>query len=376
MFVFTDASKIAMAACVYIGSPSSTNLIIAKSKLPTLKAVTTIPNLEMNALTLGARLAHFTYSSLRASSNVHQILYFSDSENALGWIKAPPDRKAAGVLVANRLEEIRRIVKDLHTQGLQCLFGHIPTAENPADFGTRGFDITSSELWWKGLQLIQGDIPRTPDYQRMFPIHSRESSEDEDTVLHTMVASLAIKKDNKGDERTIFDLTRYNNLHKAQRVVAYALRFIQRTRQNTSQDLQSTSFTKFSTIPSGFELQEAKKAIIRDHQRAFTSSVKLTEDFWNIWSAQYLTSLGEHHKRNIDSRRDTGATPKKGTIVILVDPDQPGNTWNIGRISDIRYEGRSPIRAVTIELPSKRKIRRPINKVIPLEIDADNTISE
>ncbi|VDP12873.1 unnamed protein product [Heligmosomoides polygyrus] len=140
MFVSTAASKIAMAACVYIGSPSSTNLIIAKSKLPTLKAVTTIPKLEMNALTLGARLTHFTYSSLRASSNVHQMLFFSDSEIALGWIKAPPDRKAAGVLVANRLEEIRRIVKDLHTQGLQCLFGHIPTAGNPADFGTRVFD--------------------------------------------------------------------------------------------------------------------------------------------------------------------------------------------------------------------------------------------
>ncbi|VDO83723.1 unnamed protein product [Heligmosomoides polygyrus] len=191
MFVFTDASKIAMAACVYIGSPSSTNLIIAKSKLPTLKAVTTIPKLEMNALTLGARLAHFSYSSLRASSNVHQILFFSDSEIALGWIKAPPDRKAAGVLVTNRLEEIRRIVEDLHAQGVQCLFGHIPTAENPADLGTRGSDIASSELWWKGPQLIQGDIIRTLEYQRMSPIHPRESSEDEDTTLHTMVASLA-----------------------------------------------------------------------------------------------------------------------------------------------------------------------------------------
>ncbi|VDP12872.1 unnamed protein product [Heligmosomoides polygyrus] len=101
-------------------------------------------------------------------------------------------------------------------------------------------------------------------------------------------------------------------------------------------------------------------------ETALTSSVKLTEDFWNIWSAQYLTSLREHHKR---------ARPKKDTIVILVDPDQSRNTWNIGRISDIRYERQSPIREVTIELPSKRKIRRPINKVIPLEIDADNTIS-
>ncbi|KAK5976259.1 hypothetical protein GCK32_010721 [Trichostrongylus colubriformis] len=104
MAVFADASQIAMAACVYITSSSSTKLIMAKSKLPSLKTATTIPKLEMNALTLGARLAHFVHTSLGALMEIHQILFFTDSEIVLGWIQTPPDRQNVGVLVANRLK--------------------------------------------------------------------------------------------------------------------------------------------------------------------------------------------------------------------------------------------------------------------------------
>lgn len=55
LIVFTDASQYAIAACAYLTSQDESNIIMAKSKLPPVKTSMTIPKLEMNAVTLGAR---------------------------------------------------------------------------------------------------------------------------------------------------------------------------------------------------------------------------------------------------------------------------------------------------------------------------------
>ncbi|VDL78098.1 unnamed protein product [Nippostrongylus brasiliensis] len=723
MFVFTDASKLAISACVYIKSSSTTNLVMAKSKLSTLKSATTIPKLEMNAITLGARLAHFVYSSLKELTHIHQILLFSDSEIALAWIKTPPSCKTAGVLVTNRLREIRTIIRDLQDRGVNCLFGHITTNENPADYGTRGCNITSNDVWWRGPQFIHNDITKTQEYQNMFPITMHNDEEDEETACHVAVTSLSTQKEKELDSRTTFDLSRFSSLFKAQRVVSFVFRFLQRTLQNLTPDRRIAILSNIPALQttlkscelSGPELLEAKMAIIRDHQRtivddhhiksqkdlniqydengvlrcygrlkhasiptsaktpifvaaktalarllileahnqyhqgvahtmstirekywipklrqqvsqilrrcipcqrfnnlpyrypetkdlpkrrvqqtrpfehigldyfgpfhvtnkadkvygciltcattrlihlelvedmttqmflnalrrffarrgvpktitcdnaptfllgekvlhetmkqmlegtdtinaiarkeiawihitpyapwqggfyerlirsikqslyktlgqrkvsfdvlrtmfteieavinsrplthqeekwdqepiirpidfiqqgiildlpldhddsassdptyhspeeaqqlttqlqvekALKSSIKLTEEFWHIWRTQYLTSLREHHKRNIDTKRGTTTTPKIGTVVILSEPDQPRNNWAIGRITNLVHDEENTVREVTIELPNKRKVRRPVNRVIPLEIGPDtNTIS-
>ncbi|VDO28555.1 unnamed protein product [Heligmosomoides polygyrus] len=43
--------------------------------------------------------------------------------------------------------------------------------------------------------------------------------------------------------------------------------------------------------------------------------------------------------------------------------------WRIGRIVGIRSNPLDKVREVVIELPNKSRIRRPVNKVVPLEID-------
>ncbi|KAK5976260.1 hypothetical protein GCK32_010722 [Trichostrongylus colubriformis] len=57
-------------------------------------------------------------------------------------------------------------------------------------------------------------------------------------------------------------------------------------------------------------------------------------------------------------------------IVLLCEPDQPRNSWAMGRIVEVRRTGIGTVREVTVELPNKHKIRRPVNHVIPLEIGA------
>ncbi|KAK5964916.1 hypothetical protein GCK32_022718, partial [Trichostrongylus colubriformis] len=276
MAVFADASQIAMAACVYITSSSSTKLIMAKSKLPSLKTATTIPKLEMNALTLGARLAHFVHTSLGALMEIHQILFFTDSEIVLGWIQTPPDRQNVGVLVANRLKEIRGIVAELEAHGVQCLFGHVSTKDNPADCGTRGFDSSTcgEQVWWEGPRLIHEDLPLT--LPGMFPFATQsDAPEDDEVPAPIAVAAIRKEREKEWDQLTTFDLSRFGTIHKAQRVVAYALRFLRRSLVRLPEERKETIMGTISALKmvssshefSGPELYEARKCIIRDHQR-------------------------------------------------------------------------------------------------------------
>nr|CDJ94931.1 Protein of unknown function DUF1759 and Protein of unknown function DUF1758 and Retrotransposon domain containing protein [Haemonchus contortus] len=305
MFVFADASHIAMAACAYLGSPSSIKLVMAKSKLPSLKTAITIPKLEMNALTLATRLVHFlhpcthiyVYIYLRISTSGHtslsplvdirKILLFTDSEIVLGWLRVPPDRKNIGVLVTNRLKEIKKIVTNLDTKGVTCLFGHVSTKDNPADCGRRGFTLATCEehVWWEGPEMIHKDILQTSEC--MFQIPTQDG-EEPDEVENPMVVATLFKERDQLDNLTTFDLSRFSTLHKAQRVAAYALRFIRRSLDRFKADRKEAIF---NTIPalkvaaskhelSGLELREARKCIIRDHQHALveTNTIPLQKE--------------------------------------------------------------------------------------------------
>ncbi|VDO84702.1 unnamed protein product [Haemonchus placei] len=63
--VFADASEVAIAACAYLFSECNSSLMIAKSKLSSIKTKTTMPKLEMNALTIATRLAFSAAQALK-----------------------------------------------------------------------------------------------------------------------------------------------------------------------------------------------------------------------------------------------------------------------------------------------------------------------
>ncbi|VDO45743.1 unnamed protein product [Haemonchus placei] len=105
-----------MSACAYIFNDKQSTLIMAKNKLPSIKSNPTISEMEMDALTIGARLAISIVTALE-SDPYHSYLR---------------------LLVSNRLKELRRIVEALHKEGVQLNLRFVPTNENPADAGTRG----------------------------------------------------------------------------------------------------------------------------------------------------------------------------------------------------------------------------------------------
>ncbi|CAJ0602620.1 unnamed protein product [Cylicocyclus nassatus] len=84
LVVFTDASQCAIAACAYLTSQEESNIIMAKSKLPSIKTSMTIPKLEMNALTLGVRMSHFICETLEPLCNIKEVILYTDSDIVLG----------------------------------------------------------------------------------------------------------------------------------------------------------------------------------------------------------------------------------------------------------------------------------------------------
>ncbi|CAJ0605487.1 unnamed protein product [Cylicocyclus nassatus] len=64
----------------------------------------------------------------------------------------PRPKEGQGVLVANRIKEIKKVAKKLEQEWVNTYFGYINTKINPADCATRG--LTAPELkhhiWWNG----------------------------------------------------------------------------------------------------------------------------------------------------------------------------------------------------------------------------------
>ncbi|VDM64748.1 unnamed protein product [Angiostrongylus costaricensis] len=102
---------------------------------------------------------------------------------------------------------------------------------------------------------------------------------------------------------------------------------------------------------------------------SFLILLKLTEHYWNVWSREYLKGLRETHKLNINNKRGTRTNPTIGTVVLIQDPALPRNAWRMARIIDLKQTETGAIREAQLKLPSGRIIRRPINLLIPLELE-------
>ncbi|KAK5971658.1 hypothetical protein GCK32_009859 [Trichostrongylus colubriformis] len=83
---------------------------------------------------------------------------------------------------------------------------------------------------------------------------------------------------------------------------------------------------------------------------ALETSCKMTEKFWNVWREQYLTSLWEKHKLNVGRKKGCVQQSRKGALVLICETAIPRHSWKMGIIHE-------------------RLIRRPINLLVPLELE-------
>lgn len=272
--LFADASTTAMCAVVYLCHNQDAHLLMAKSRLPKIKEKITVPKMEMNALTMAARLSRSTFDELRKSITINSIIVFSDSQIALHWLKKAEPEKEVGRLVHNRLREIKAIAKDLREKGIEMEFGYISTEDNPADIGTRGTTAEEFQqsIWWKGPAQLRQPTELWPPANRTFLLCQGENDEVNQHIL-------AVQQSESSE--SVFDVARFSTLDKLEATAAYVLRFIANTskglllqRRHSLQTTMPEITNQEGTEPlKASNLQQARKFIWKLHQTQFKKAI-------------------------------------------------------------------------------------------------------
>ncbi|KAK5979541.1 hypothetical protein GCK32_011489 [Trichostrongylus colubriformis] len=135
--------------------------------------------------------------------------------------------------------------------------------------------------------------------------------------------------------------------------------------ENLREDDEDTPY-----LPSAEQIQLQTR---RQAEAALASTQKLTERFWATWQKTYLDDLRESHKLRMDNKRTGTKPPRIGEVVLLADPNLPRYSWRMGRITELKEGSDAEIREAVVRMPNGNCMRRPVNLLVPLELE-DNTI--
>ena len=140
--MFADASTLAFGTVAFLQQGPHTSFVMAKSRVAPLKK-RTLPQLELMAALIAARMAHFIQQTFQKRYPDLSIHMWSDSQIVLHWLNS---EKPLPQFIANRVKEIKQLYP------AQC-WHYCPTSDNPADLRTRGITFAqfqSSTIWLKG----------------------------------------------------------------------------------------------------------------------------------------------------------------------------------------------------------------------------------
>ena len=214
---FCDASQDAFAGVVHLRATynsdvsTSTALVIAKARVAPVKT-TTIPKLELCSTVLLSKLIASTREELQI--DLSNVFAWSDSTTSLSWIHTSPHQLKT--YVANRVVAIINHVPAQHWR-------HVPSADNPADLGSRGCTastLTESKLWWTGPPWLK----QGPDN---WPLQERQRA----AVSELKDSAIIIQPP---PEELLNLSERYSSYVKIINVLSWLLRFVNNTRKEKS----------------------------------------------------------------------------------------------------------------------------------------------
>ena len=181
LHVFSDASSKAFGAVMYLRETYNQivriRFVASKTKVAPVKVVS-IPRLELLGACIGVKLAKKISEVL--GFGLHKVVFWSDSEDVLYWIKQ--HARVFKPFVANRVGYIQE-----DTDAKQ--WRYVPTHDNPADLLSRGMsakECVNSVQWWEGPKYLKEDEEKWP--KTKLKIKEMESNEIRKVVLLTRVS--------------------------------------------------------------------------------------------------------------------------------------------------------------------------------------------
>ncbi|XP_066590590.1 uncharacterized protein [Prorops nasuta] len=182
----------------------SVHLVMSKTKVAPIKT-TSIPRLELVAAALLVKLLVHVKGSLVESCDA--IRCYSDSQVALDWIAKQPVHWKT--FVAKRVSYIQ-------THLSEASWHYVHTKSNPADLCSRGTSaqqLSEDSLWWHG------------------PAFLREHTVNPVQIFDTAEESRKVALTAQMDKAQCWFFDKFSSWSKLVRVMAYVLRFVQRTRK-------------------------------------------------------------------------------------------------------------------------------------------------
>ncbi|GBM26159.1 hypothetical protein AVEN_47538-1 [Araneus ventricosus] len=248
--VFCDASQSAYATCIFLRAESADNtscqLIQARNRVAPLKKIS-IPRLELLSCTIGARLAKATISELGLEKI--PIFYWSDSMNALYWIKR---NENWATFVYNRVLEIRKLTNPEDWR-------HISGTLNPADLPSRGSNAEElvKSLWWEGPNWLRRPIEDWP-VSETIPDFDVVNSEKRKTIVSVT---------NTTTEQLEY-FSKVSSFRKMTRITAWIFRFYKNAKTQKKERKGGTLDLE--------EVEAAEKFILKQVQsQCFSGNEKL-----------------------------------------------------------------------------------------------------
>ncbi|KAK6762758.1 hypothetical protein RB195_023461 [Necator americanus] len=321
-----------MSTCAYIFTVNQSTLVMAKCKLPSIKSRPTIPKMEMNALTLATRLAFSIFQAMetRLIKRPWDIYIFSDSQIALAWLSTSTNDTGLGLLVNNRLKEMRKIVKALNEAGVAVQFKSVQTTENPADAGTRGLTKSqlAQDLWWNGSNFLRDLITTW-----LAPTYHINLGDPQVVLPDAGNVHAVIAREEYELVTSILDWDRFSSFNKAKQVTVRVLIFVRKLVDKLPTERKNTALERvpeLKHIPysldniGGNAVSASRRALIRNHQsihlqqdyrKSMENTLRLFKDSEGIWRSK--GRVGNSALDN-DAKNPAFITPKTALADLII----------------------------------------------------------
>lgn len=278
LHVFGDASEQAYAASVYLRfveeGEVKVSFVSGKTRVAPLKHMT-VPRLELQASLIASRLA----STIRKEINlkIDRCFYWTDSMTVLSWIKS--ENKRFKMFVGSRIGEIQELT-DVND------WFWVPTAENPADRGTRDIDFTGSLLhneWLYGPAFLL----ENPEFWPKKKIDTNMVNDDTDEEVQHVMLIEEVYQTNQLEFQELPDIVRFSKWNRLVRATAWCLRFKNNWMAKAS---NSDKFKTEELKPD--EILAAETLWVRKVQREqFEDELRLLKDGKNVSKTSQLYHL-------------------------------------------------------------------------------------